>query len=101
MGRKENPAEARIQWHVKRLGGIHRKVVYQGRRGAPDQWCKLPGNDWILIEAKAEDGVVSAQQDEEIKTLIKHGAKVYVLWSVKQVDEFFKEFWDEAIGRPV
>lgn len=92
MGRKENPVEARIQWHVKRLGGIHRKVVYQGRRGAPDQWCKLIGHDWIIIEAKATDGVVSAQQDEEIKTLTRHGAKVYVLWSVVQVDEFFKGF---------
>jgi hypothetical protein len=92
MGRKENKVEARIQLHVKRLGGIHRKVVYQGRRGSPDQWCKLPGYDWILIEAKAEDGVVSPQQADEINTLIDHGANVRIFWSVEQVDEFFKGF---------
>ena len=89
MGRKENKVEDRIQYHVKRLNGIHRKVVYQGRRGAPDQWCKLPGRDWILIEAKADKGVVSAQQKAEIESLIAHGANVHLFWTVDQVDNFF------------
>lgn len=89
MGRKETKVEDRIRYHVKRLGGIHRKVIYQGRRGSPDQWCKIPGHDWILIEAKAEGGVVSTQQKVEMDDLRKHGALVFLMWTVEQVDNFF------------
>lgn len=92
MGRKENIVEKYLQTEVKRLGGFTRKVVYQGRAGAPDQWLLFPGGRILMVECKAQDGVVSAIQQAEINTLRTSGFDVSVAYNKQQVDEILGKF---------
>ena len=49
---KEAKIEAYLRRRVKELGGFHRKVTYQGRKGAPDDWCFFPGGRLLIVECK-------------------------------------------------
>ena len=60
-------------------GYIHRKVVYQNRRGAPDDWYFGADADLIIIEHKRPGQVPEPHQEREIARLRARGFNVYVV----------------------
>lgn len=92
MGRKEALVEDYLRRRVKELGGITRKVVYQGRKGAPDEWCMFPGGRLLLVECKAAGEKPEPLQDAELATLRKLG--FWATWtdSREGVDRILEDF---------
>lgn len=84
----EAPIEEHLIKRVAEAGGFTRKVVYQGRRGAPDRHCYLPGGRLLIVECKRpQGGELSALQVREIKKLAALGFEVHVVSTKEQVDE--------------
>lgn len=75
--------EAKTTTHAKRCGFRGRKVVFLGRRGAPDRWFFGPGPRLIIIEFKAPDGVLSYHQKKNIKWLRGYGFEVHVIDNIE------------------
>jgi hypothetical protein len=92
MGRKENKVEAYLQKRVAELGGFTRKVTYQGRAGAPDQWAFFPGGRLLIVECKAEDGTLDALQSQEIRQLLRYQFIARVAYTKEEVDEYLKDY---------
>ena len=92
MGRKENKVEAYLQKRVAERGGFTRKVTYQGRAGAPDQWCFFPGGRLLIVECKAEDGTLDALQAQEILQLLRYGFDARVAYAKEDVDLYLKDY---------
>lgn len=90
---KESAVEAHLRKRVKELGGFHRKVVYQGRKGSPDDWCFFPGGRLLIVECK-RPGVnkLDPLQEVEIAFLAKHGFAVRWVNTKEHVDELLAEF---------
>lgn len=65
-------------------GWIHRKMVYQNRRGAPDDWFFGHGARLVIIEFKKPKKSATIQQKREHDRLIERGFKVYVVNSLEQ-----------------
>lgn len=91
MGRPEAIVENYLIKKVESLGGVARKVVYQGRKGAPDRWCLLPGGRLLIVECKASDGRLRQAQAKEISLLEQLGFDVHLVSNVTQVDELLDE----------
>jgi hypothetical protein len=92
MGRKENKVEAYLQKRVAELGGFTRKVTYQGRAGAPDQWCFFPSGRLLIVECKAEDGKLDALQVQEIRQLQRYAFNAKVAYTKEEVDEYLRSY---------
>lgn len=92
MGRKENKVEKYLQSEVQRLGGFTRKVTYQGRAGAPDQWAFFPGGNLLIVECKAEDGIVDALQQHEINTLRSSNFNAVIAYTKADVDNILTSY---------
>lgn len=76
--------------HTEARGGICPKFVDPGRRGAPDRMVILPGAPVRFVELKrAKLGRLSPWQIRYQEQLRKLGQHVSVLWSKKDVDDFF------------
>lgn len=86
MGRNEAAIE---HYLVKRVGeckGFTRKVVYQGRTGSPDRWCFFPHGVLVLVECKAPNGRLEANQIAEITALRAQGFVVYIVSNAAEID---------------
>jgi len=83
----EKDVERHLRERVKQLGGIYRKVVYQGRKGSPDDWCFFPGGQLVIVECKGPNGRVDRQQAVEHEELGAKGFKVHVVYSRAEVDQ--------------
>jgi hypothetical protein len=92
MGRKENKVEEYLTKRVAELGGFTRKVTYQGRAGAPDQWCFFPGGRLLIVECKAEGGTLDALQIHEIRKLLRYQFIACVAYTKEEVDEYLKDY---------
>jgi hypothetical protein len=92
MGRKENKVEAYLQKRVTELGGFTRKVTYQGRAGAPDQWCFFPGGRLLIVECKAEDGTLDALQAQEIRQLKRYEFEAHVAYTKEDVEKYLRGY---------
>ena len=75
---------------AKRAGYIHRKVVYQNRHGAPDDWFFGHGGDLIIVEHKRPGKSPEAHQEREIARLRTKGFKVYVVDSIDAGNALFR-----------
>lgn len=60
-------------------GWISRKMVYQNRRGAPDEWFFGFGARLVIIEFKKPGEKPTKQQHREHKRLRERGFPVYVV----------------------
>lgn len=87
MGSAEAKVEKYLVEQVKRLGGEALKVTYQGRAGAPDRWCFIPGGILIIVETKAKGGRLSALQKKHLAWFTKMGFSAHCVYSREQVDE--------------
>ena len=83
---RERDIERALVKRVKAAGGDVRKMMWVGRRGAPDRLVMLPGRN-ILVELKAPGGRISRLQDVEHKLLRAAGFDVRVVWKLEQIDE--------------
>jgi hypothetical protein len=92
MGRKENKVEAYLQKRVAELGGFTRKVTYQGRAGAPDQWVLFSGGRLLIVECKAEGGTLDALQVQEILQLVRYGFTACVAYTKGEIDNILEQF---------
>jgi hypothetical protein len=88
--------ESKVVFHLRKrvaeLGGFTRKVTYQGRDGAPDEWCFFPGGKLVIVECKAKGGKLAPIQRDEITRLLSYQFSAWVAWSKEDVDEIFKDF---------
>lgn len=82
----EKIVERYLRTEVARLGGFHRKVIYQGRHGSPDDWCFFPDGMLIIVECKTTGEKPTQEQVREIKRLRDMGQLVFVADSKSIVD---------------
>jgi hypothetical protein len=90
---REQTVEGYLIARVKASGGFTRKVVWQGRRGAPDRLCGWPelGNGGF-VETKPPAGYDNqAHQEREQKRLRACGFRVDVLSTKDAVDTYVLE----------
>ncbi len=90
--------EGKIQKYAKErfeaLGGLVRKIVYEGRNGAPDLLVVLPrGVIWFVEVKKDENTEPEAHQLREHERMRKRGANVFVVGSFKQVDGLIANYY--------
>ena len=75
---------------AKAAGFEHRKVVYVGRNGCPDDFFFGFDGQFIIIEFKAPGKEPEPHQAREIRMLRKRGFKVYVIDSVEAGTALFE-----------
>lgn len=92
---KENIIEGYLRAKVKANGGEHRKVVYQGRKGSPDDWCFFPGGLLIIVECKRPGEKPTKQQAEEIAWLISKGFNATWVSTKEEIDQLFDRHFPE------
>lgn len=95
-----NPLEAAVEAHLTRrvraLGGDTRKLVFPGRRGAPDRLVLLPGYHALVELKRPRGGVLAEHQAREHERLRAAGFEVVTLWSKEAVDAWL----DDMATRP-
>lgn len=75
---------------AEKAGFLHRKVVYQGRRGAPDDWYFGFGGRLIIIEHKRPGKKPDPHQEREIARLRERGFDVRVVSTVEKAMRVFQ-----------
>jgi hypothetical protein len=85
----EKDIEKYLRDRVKELGGFYRKVVYQDRQGAPDDWCFFPYGKLVIVECKGRGGKVDKHQSVEHEELRKMGFSVHVVYSRFDIEKVF------------
>lgn len=95
---RESTIEAHLVKRAKELGGECRKVIWPGRRGAPDRLLMLPmtkmatglwvASSWtIWVELKAPGEKPTSLQLREHERMRAMGQTVVVIDSIEGVDE--------------
>lgn len=86
MGKREAVIEDYLIARVKALGGDTRKLTYQGRKGAPDRMCVLPGGRILFVECKAPGETPDPQQATEIAWLRSMGCTAIWVDNKEDID---------------
>lgn len=95
---KEASVEAHLRKRVKELGGEHRKVTYQGRGGALDDWCFFPGGRLLIIECKRPSKKkLDPLQEVELAWLQKMGFTAEWVNTTEGIDRILHWFFNEAV----
>lgn len=97
---RERDIEKHLVKRVKELGGECRKVVWQGRRGAPDRLVMLPDFWWwhcragsrgypgpFFVELKAPGEKPRPEQKREHDRMRECHCRVFVIDSIEGVEE--------------
>lgn len=83
----EGKVQKYVQKRSKELGGLVRKIAYEGRRGAPDLLVAFPGGIIAFFEIKkSEDTEAASHQRAEHDRLSRRGANVFVIGSPRDFD---------------
>jgi len=77
-GAREIVLEEKACGYAEENGWLVRKVVYAGRKGAPDRWFFKHGR-LVLIEFKRRGEAAKPWQAREHEKLRAHGFKVWVV----------------------
>lgn len=75
---------------IEALGGMARKVRWEGRNGAPDwrvMFKRTRSNSWVELKRPGEEP--TPQQALEHQRLRDHGELVYVIDSPETLDKIF------------
>lgn len=88
--------EGRIQAYAmaefKKLGGLVRKIRYEGRNGCPDLLVILPGGLVVFVEVKKDERTgPDPHQAREHERMRQRGAIVRTIGSKEQVNELVAE----------
>jgi len=92
---KESYVEKYLIKRVKELGGEIRKTKWIGRSHAPDRVVFFKGV-WF-VEIKRPNAAARAGQVREHSRMRQHGAAVFVINTIEQVDEFINEICSQRI----
>lgn len=96
----EITVEQHLIKRVKETGGVVRKVIWPGRRGAPDRLVGWPASETTpltrparnaLAELKRPKKNAEAHQAREHERLRAIGFRVEVLSTIEAVDAFVEE----------
>lgn len=79
----EEAVEIEVCTRAKMAGWLHRKLSWQGRRGAPDQ-AFIGFGRFVLIEFKAPGKALEGQQEREFKRLKANYPEVYCVDNVAE-----------------
>lgn len=85
----EDRVETSLVNRIRHAGGKAYKFTSPGTGGVPDRIVVLNGSVWF-IELKSTEGRPTNLQKKRIRELARMGAKVTVLGSCSEVDEFVK-----------
>lgn len=87
--------EAHIESYFKRrvreTDGEERKVVFPGRKGAPDRLCGWPNGNHGFVELKRPGGKAEAHQLREHARLRSMGVRVDVLDTKALIDAYVSQ----------
>ncbi len=100
MGSALMTPEGKIQKYAKErfeaVGGLVRKLSYEGRSGAPDLLAILPGGIILFVEIKKDENTKpDPHQLREHERMRKRGANVFVVGSFKQVDTIIANYYSK------
>jgi hypothetical protein len=87
----EAHVETYFKRRVKETGGEERKVVWPGRKGAPDRLCGWPNGRHGFVELKRPKGRAEAHQAREHERLRAIGFRVDVIDTTALVDSYVEE----------
>lgn len=98
-GERENAIERYFKKRVKETGGIERKVIWQGRHGAPDRMAGWPvtGKHGLVELKRPEGGVLEAHQVREHDRLRAIGFRVDVISTREEVDAYVTMLSDSPV----
>lgn len=85
----------KVKAFAKKLGWTHRKVVYVGRHGAPDDWFFNTGSRIIMIEFKRRGRKPTEIQMKEIEHLRSLGFDVRIVDNIDSGISIFQRIADE------
>lgn len=90
--------EGKIQKYAKErfeaIGGLVRKMAFEGRRAATDLLVILPGGIIWFVEVKKDENTKPyPHQLREHERMRKRGANVFVVGSFKQVDDLIANYY--------
>lgn len=80
---KERDIAAYLKKRVTEIGGIYRKVSWEGRSDAPD-YLIMCGGLHLFVEAKAPGGKPRPSQLREFSAMLEHGGLAVVIVSAYQ-----------------
>lgn len=83
---RERDIERALVKRVKAKGGEIRKLMWIGRRAAPDRLVKMPGQQVVFVELKAPGGKLSKLQELEHRRLRAIGLRVEVVWKIEDIE---------------
>lgn len=94
--------EGKIQKYAKErfeaIGGLVRKLSYEGRSGAPDLLVILPGGIiWFVEVKKDENTKPDPHQLREHERMCKRGANVFVVGTKEDVDTLIANYYSKHI----
>lgn len=92
---RESDVEKYLIKRIKQLKGEIRKVSWIGRSHAPDRVVFFKGV-WF-VELKRPRATARAGQIREHSRMRQHGAAVFVINTIEQVDEFINEICSQRI----
>ena len=90
---KEALVEQRLRQSVVEAGGIIRKVVWAGRRGAPDRWVAFASTKrtaWVELKRPLTPAAEEHQAREHAR-MRECGEMVVVIFDYAGVDQFVQE----------
>lgn len=87
----EAVVERYFKKRVRETGGEERKVVFPGRKGAPDRLCGWPNGRHGFVELKRPKGKAEAHQAREHERLRSMGFPVDLLDTREAVDLYVNE----------
>lgn len=93
---KEKDIERKLGADLRRVGCLYYKFVSPGTDGVPDRIVVTPWGETIYVELKTEKGRLSELQTIQIGRLMKHRARVYVLYGTRQTRDFVSMIIREA-----
>lgn len=84
---QEKNLEKRLRVFVEKCGGECLKFHSSFNRSWPDRFILLPGNLFLLVEAKTEGKDLTPLQKQRVRKAIKMGFTVFVLDSEQSLTE--------------
>lgn len=98
---RESEIEKILTSEVRKLGGRAYKWVSPGNAGVPDRIVIFPGKPPVFVELKTDTGKLSALQSVQIKRLADLGQKIYVIYGIKGLSLFFKDYGFEEVSKAI
>ena len=88
----EIEVESRVCVFAQKLGWLHRKIQYVGKKNCPDRVFIHPKHGILFIEFKRPGAVPRKTQLLEMDRLKKAGARVLVIDSIPMGEALFRSF---------